>query len=692
MRRMIDDVPYIAEPVEIGQGGFATVYRATDLQADRPVAVKLLSHRPDDVAISSFDRERAALARLSTHPNVVTLHRTGITTTGVPYLVMEFAPAGTLADRLRSRGPLASIEAIGWMLPVCDAVEHAHGQGVLHRDIKPQNILVSAHDQPLLSDFGIARLAAGTDTVTGKAKLSLSYASPEQIDGRPLDTATDVYSLGATLYTLLAGAPAFIDRDGTGFLNLAKRILDEPPPPLDESIPTRVRAAVMAAMAKDPTARPSVEEFQTALEHAADPSSDPSTEVTTNHPAESRTILASSTDDQMTAIQPSPPVDAGDGGDRRTLMGGGRRRLAGAALVAAVLTGGLVAAALSMRSESDPGADDETARIETGDTVDGLEDSDAGDDGSAKVASDETETTTDPASATTAASTTTSTSASTTTEPDGDGDGVADGADNCPQAENADQVDIDDDGTGDACDADDDNDGLLDDQDNCPARVNPDQADVDADGLGDACDDFPDVDDDGIIDSEDPCVEEVDDPDSDGDGTPDKCDASPRGMVAVSASAQVSRVTIENQAYGDGEADLFGDLQINDTKIDLPIIPDSRDVRPGNWSTGLVELDPGSSLIRVRVWIRDEDDCLFCRDGLVDLSPGASQPLHVVIDSANGDVDLSDDSWNRLETIGSLSGPVDGDLSGTITQRGDDDSIHLGSVDLTLTLQRQPAP
>ncbi len=659
MSQITLDVPYIDDPIEIGHGGNAVVFRAIDRQLDQPVAVKMLTYRPDDTSLKAFDRERQVLARLSTHPNVVTLHRTGITTNGTPYLVMEYAPRGSLADRVRRDGPMPWEEAVEVLLPICDAVEYAHSEGIRHRDIKPENILMSKHRVPLLSDFGIAGLADGTQTHTQSAKLSLPYASPEQVDGRRLDDSTDVYSLGATLHALISGTPPFRSDGETSMLVLARRVLEERPATLNGNVPVDISRAISAAMAKDPANRPSIADFRRAL-------------------ARQRGVAAPPTDDYLPGLtrdvpgQPAAGVFHDPAGSRQFRSSGGlavdgRKALLAGAFVVTMLAAGLLLSRLSVGNGSGEGQDvaAPTAEPPTTSVVQTDNGVAVGEEATSDVANT-----------------------------DSDGDGVVDSVDNCAEVSNLDQTDTDSDGIGDSCDPDDDNDDQPDAIDNCPAVANSDQVDVDSDSLGDACDDFPDVDADGVVDTNDPCIELPDDTDTDGDGTPDKCDASPNGMVAIAASAQITRVTVENLDPNDSDSpDLFGDIEFNDNvKTDLPRIPDQSDINPGNWITQVLTLNPGDPLLRVRVWLRDEDsdEGLFARDTLVDLSPNAeTERLYFLVDTASAEMFRSDSGWNRLEQIGTLTGPDDGNLSGSITSRGINDGLHLASIDVTVTLFRE---
>ncbi|MEU4802021.1 protein kinase [Actinosynnema sp. NPDC023587] len=202
-------LPGLADLTPLGQGGFATVYRARQVQLGRDVAVKI-----DNRVLQTerdrrrFLREAQAAARLSGHPHVVSVHDADFTPQGTPYLVMELCTGGSLADLVRRDGPLptARVREIG--IQLADALAAAHAEGVLHRDIKPGNILLDRYGTAKLADFGLAALldAEGSSTVTRDA-LSPSYASPEAFAMAQPTPAADVYSLAATLYDLLAGKP-----------------------------------------------------------------------------------------------------------------------------------------------------------------------------------------------------------------------------------------------------------------------------------------------------------------------------------------------------------------------------------------------------------------------------------------------------------------------------------------------------
>ncbi|CCH35007.1 serine/threonine-protein kinase [Actinosynnema sp. NPDC047251] len=202
-------LPGLADLTPLGQGGFATVYRARQVQLGRDVAVKV-----DNRVLQTerdrrrFLREAQAAARLSGHPHVVSVHDANFTPQGTPYLVMELCTGGSLADLIRRDGPLPAerVRQIGVQL--ADALAAAHAEGVLHRDIKPGNILLDRYGTAKLADFGLAALldAEGSSTVTRDA-LSPSYASPEAFAMAKPTPAADVYSLAATLYDLLAGKP-----------------------------------------------------------------------------------------------------------------------------------------------------------------------------------------------------------------------------------------------------------------------------------------------------------------------------------------------------------------------------------------------------------------------------------------------------------------------------------------------------
>jgi tRNA A-37 threonylcarbamoyl transferase component Bud32 len=253
----------VLEPV--GQGGFSVVYRAHQVALDRIVALKLLTvDFIDEKVRKRFLREVRLTIRLSGHPHVVTVLDAGITRSGRPYIAMDYFERGSLQDRLDAQGALPVAEVVSIGVKVAGALHAAHGLGVLHRDVKPQNILVSRFGEPALADFGVA-IAASSVNRTGRTDaLSPYHAAPEVLEGAEPTPAADVYSLGSTLYELLAGRPAH-RQDGGGIAPLLLRILHEPPPPFTRhDVPPALTAAVLRAMAKDPGDR-----FETAASLAA---------------------------------------------------------------------------------------------------------------------------------------------------------------------------------------------------------------------------------------------------------------------------------------------------------------------------------------------------------------------------------------------------------------------------------------
>ncbi len=196
----------VMEP--LGHGGFATVYRATQRSLKRPVAVKVLHERLRGEGQRRFEREVDAVLRLSGHPNVITIYDRGELPDGRPYLVMEYCPGGSLADRL-SRGTLPPDEVLRIGVKAADALAAAHREGILHRDLKPDNLLVTRFEPVALADFGIAKVVDPDGNMSATVKAATpAYAPPELFDEDYSPTETgDVYSLGASLYALLSGNP-----------------------------------------------------------------------------------------------------------------------------------------------------------------------------------------------------------------------------------------------------------------------------------------------------------------------------------------------------------------------------------------------------------------------------------------------------------------------------------------------------
>ncbi|MEJ7846116.1 MAG: serine/threonine-protein kinase, partial [Acidimicrobiales bacterium] len=259
----------VADLLAIGRGGFGTVYRGRQPHLDREVAVKVLdAHDADGIALQRFQREVGAMGRLSNHPNIVAVYDGGVTAEGHPYLVMPFVPGGSLGDLLRRDGPLAPDMVAAMGAKLAGALASTHAAGVLHRDVKPDNVLISPYGEPQLTDFGIARLADATTTAWQSVALTVHYAAPEVLGGEPASPASDVYALGATLHACLTGTPPFKGEPGEALMAVVGRIATQPAPDLRAAgIDDPLAAVVEAALAKDPADRiPTAEELRRRLE------------------------------------------------------------------------------------------------------------------------------------------------------------------------------------------------------------------------------------------------------------------------------------------------------------------------------------------------------------------------------------------------------------------------------------------
>jgi len=234
------------------------VYAADEPAFGRRVAVKVLTARiGDDEARRGFERECRAMGALSGHPHIVGVHRGGTTAKGEPFIVMEFMSGGSLADRMARTGPLPWSEVLEIGVLVAGALETAHRAGILHLDVKPANILMSRFAEPALGDFGISRLPGLTVTLDGRVRATATYSAPERLMNGEATVATDLYGLGATLFALLNGGPAFAGEPGEEIVVTVARILREPVPDLRaRGVPGALAEVVERLMAKEPGGRP----------------------------------------------------------------------------------------------------------------------------------------------------------------------------------------------------------------------------------------------------------------------------------------------------------------------------------------------------------------------------------------------------------------------------------------------------
>jgi eukaryotic-like serine/threonine-protein kinase len=241
-----------------GHGGMATVFSAYDTVLQRTVAIKLLQRRHDATGMlhERFHREALAEARI-VHPNVVTVHDIGEHEDGRPYIVMDFVEGQSLA-KILADGPLSSERTAVVGVGVARALAAAHAQGIVHRDVKPANILIDVQGIPHLTDFGLARargIGRREPLPPGTLVGSVDYVAPEQACRGAATPACDLYALGAVLYHMLSGTPPFGSHGVNGAIHDVARRAEEEPPPLRD-VDEQLAGIVQALLAPDPADRP----------------------------------------------------------------------------------------------------------------------------------------------------------------------------------------------------------------------------------------------------------------------------------------------------------------------------------------------------------------------------------------------------------------------------------------------------
>ncbi len=255
----------------IGRGGMGEIFRATDTSLGRAVAVKVLDERhAQDASIRErFTREALAVARLSGNPNIVTIYDVGVHRER-PFIVMEYLAGGSLEQKIRAEGMQSPRQALEWLEQAANALDAAHREGVVHRDVKPANLLLDRYERVHVADFGIASAAGlGSLTQTGTVLGTASYLSPEQALGERTTAASDLYSLGIVAFELLTGRRPF-EGDSVA-AEAAAHVTGTVPPVRDVNpgLPSELDSVFAQALAKDPARRyGSAAEFVAALRHS----------------------------------------------------------------------------------------------------------------------------------------------------------------------------------------------------------------------------------------------------------------------------------------------------------------------------------------------------------------------------------------------------------------------------------------
>jgi serine/threonine protein kinase/class 3 adenylate cyclase len=356
----------------IGGGGMAEVYLAHDEILDRDVALKVLrrQYADDERLVERFRREATNAASLS-HPNIVAVHDRGETDDGAYYIVMEHVADGTLKDRIQKEGALPPSVATALALQIAKALDAAHRRGIIHRDVKPQNVLLTEEGEAKVADFGIARAAASsTMTKTGSVLGTAYYISPEQALGQPASPQSDLYSLGVVLYEMLTGELPY---DAETPMGIAMKHVSgqmRPPKEVNPNVPEGINAVAIRLLAPDPKDRyKSATEVVEDLERVqrgelpASVSADQAEE-----PSPAPEAIAAPSDSDRSGGRVDTPEDPGSGvetEERQTVPppsapptapgdGGGRRPRALPLVLAAAAIVALVAAVLVLRALGGP--------------------------------------------------------------------------------------------------------------------------------------------------------------------------------------------------------------------------------------------------------------------------------------------------------------------------------------------------